>query len=401
MLEKANEIYVLLKKYNRGAISDSESRELQQLLEGSEAYQKLFDGFKNQEIFDKNFKIYVEESAKLSDEDLRRIFDKSLNEAKIRHLPFFKRTYRWLAAASIALLIAVVTYFSFRPGDRQNEVAGLLPVVTNDVAPGSYKAKLTLADGSVVVLDSAAGELAKQGNVSVKNENGQLVYNAQGKNTKVLYNTLSTSNGESYSTLLADGSRIWLNSGSSVKYPVAFGGDERVIEASGEIFLEVAKDAKLPFKVQVLQDAVKRCEVQVLGTSFNVMAYPDESQIETTLIEGKIAFATGSMKKLLVPGQQIALNSQDNVEVSNDVNTDMITAWKNQDFYFKSNDLKTIMRHLARWYGIEVQYEGKTTNERFTGQISRNKNLSEVLRMIEQSGVSFKIEGKKVTVKLD
>jgi len=273
--------------------------------------------------------------------------------------------------------------------------------VTNDVAPGSYKAKLTLADGSVVVLDSAAGELAKQGNVSVKNENGQLVYNAQGKNTKVLYNTLSTSNGESYSTLLADGSRIWLNSGSSVKYPVAFGGDERVIEASGEIFLEVAKDAKLPFKVQVLQDAVKRCEVQVLGTSFNVMAYPDESQIETTLIEGKIAFATGSMKKLLVPGQQIALNSQDNVEVSNDVNTDMITAWKNQDFYFKSNDLKTIMRHLARWYGIEVQYEGKTTNERFTGQISRNKNLSEVLRMIEQSGVSFKIEGKKVTVKLD
>lgn len=400
--EKVEQLTELYRKHISGELTETDKVLLDEMLVDLPHVKRMFDEASNEDVFLEKVFDYYNQAGEITDEVVQIQFQKSIGKPKV--VPIKERKIFWLryaAAASVIFLVAISVYFTFferKLGDNQNASKRM---AVQDVSPGSYKAKLTLADGSIIVLDSAAlGELPKQGNVSVKNENGQLVYDEQEKNTEVLFNTLSTSIGESYSTLLADGSRILLNSGSSVKYPVVFTGHERVIEASGEIFLDVAKDAKRPFKVQVLQNAEKKCEVAVLGTSFNVMAYADEPQIQTTLLEGAIAItnAQDNTKKLLTPGQQAAIDADANMRVHDNVNTALVTAWKDQTFYFKNYDLKTIMRQLTRWYGVEVSYEDALPARTFTGMVAKNTNLSEVLKILEQTGIHFRIEGKKIIV---
>lgn len=316
--------------------------------------------------------------------------------APVRFIP--SRWKQWTAAAAILLLAATGAYLWL------NQQASSPVAVTekkqqatgNDVAPGKYKAKLTLADGSTVVLDSAGtGALAQQGHMQVLNKEGGLVYEGfKGTSKELLYNTLTTAKGEIYSLLLSDGTRLWLNSGSSIRYPVVFSGTERTVEITGEVYFEVAKNEKQPFAVTARGQTVK-----VLGTHFNINAYSDEATIRTTLLEGSVAVTPpGSTKPVLLkPGQQAAV-TQAAVDVIANADTEAAVAWKNGYFQFNEADLKTVMRQLERWYDVEIVYEGNVPQPVFSGKLSRNAQASQVLKVLEQNRVHFRIEGKKIIV---
>lgn len=322
------------------------------------------------------------------------IGDAEVQNAPVYSLSFFKR-YKWIAAAILLILVSSTVILNIR--HRNNElVHNIQPQKNQDRMPGGDRAILTLSNGQKIILDSASnGMLAKQGNTSIlKKTDGQLIYNtADNTPEEVVYNLLQTPRGGQYKITLPDGTKVWLNAASSLKYPVAFTGKERNVEITGEAYFEVAKDASKPFKVKL-----NNMEVEVLGTHFNINGYTDEDVVRTTLLEGKVKIVASNSSKYLVPGQQAQLKPSGNIAVVNDVNLEETVAWKDGNFQFENSDIKAVMRQLARWYDVEVTYRSNV-NKHFIGSISRNVKLSEVLSMLEQTGeVKFKIEGKKLIV---
>ena len=312
---------------------------------------------------------------------------------------------RWAAAAAILVMVSTGVYLFYNHSGEKypiawNDQSGRYK---NDVAPGGDKAILILGDGTKVVLDNTQnGAIGEQGNSKVlKIDAGKLAYNtmSNGKNipTIIPVNTVSTPRGGQFQIELSDGTKVWLNATSSLRFPTAFiKGKERKVELTGEAYFEVTKNETMPFKV-----IVNKMEVQVLGTHFNVMAYNNERAIKTTLLEGQVKVYTPSDKKsvILKPGQQASLdNNSIEVNVSQNVDMDLIVAWKNGFTAFKSADIATIMRQVERWYDVDVDYEGVVPVRTFTGKISRNANLSELLRLLEVSKIHFTIDGKKITV---
>ncbi|HEU4606521.1 MAG TPA: FecR domain-containing protein [Chitinophagaceae bacterium] len=310
--------------------------------------------------------------------------------------PFYKM---WWAAA-VVVLVAAGGYFLLNQHPR-NDFAKAKPQsvpLQNDIAPGGDKAVLTLADGSRVVLDSAAnGALTRQGNVTVIKLNGQLAYNKGGASqTEVLYNTISTPRGGQYQLVLADGSKVWLNAASSLRFPTAFTGKERRVELKGEGYFEVAHDETRPFHVDV-----NDMDVQVLGTHFNINSYSDEDAVRTTLLEGAVKVSRGGKEQLLRPGQQ-AVIAEGSSEIALEKNQDMdrVISWKNGLFDFENDPLPVVMRQLSRWYDVEVKYMSAIPGGHYTGAIRRQANLSEVLKMLELAGgVHFVIEGREIAVR--
>jgi ferric-dicitrate binding protein FerR (iron transport regulator) len=307
---------------------------------------------------------------------------------------------KWLlATSSVAamLLISAGIYFLSNKKETPVATAQLQSKFGSDVAPGGNKAMLTLADGSAIVLDSANnGLVAKQGNSDVeKPASGQLVYNPAKAtdNTTIQYNTLTTPRGGQYRVVLPDGTKVWLNAASYLKFPTAFTGDKRNVELKGEAYFEVAQNAKQPFEV-----AVNNMQVQVLGTSFNINGYDDESNIKTSLIDGKVKVVSENSSSILAPGHEAIMNKSTNDIKVAEADVENAIAWKNNVFSFQKADIPTIMRQIARWYDVEINYEGKVTKDKFVGDISRNSNVSEVLKILELNKVHFKIEGKKITV---
>ncbi len=306
--------------------------------------------------------------------------------------------YRWVAAAAVLLLIVSSVFLLTNQKEKRTAVAkNIQTQPKQDRLPGGDRAILTLADGSSIVLDSAGnGMLAQQGTTEIiKKEDGQLLYNSSGAATDaVAYNLLQTPRGGQYKITLPDGSKVWLNAASSLKYPVVFSGKERRVEITGEAYFEVAKDALRPFKVQLNQ-----MEVEVLGTHFNINSYTDEETVRTTLLEGKVKVTTAGESNFLQPGQQAQLKPSGNMKIVNDVNLEETVAWKDGNFQFENSDIKSVMRQLARWYDVEVSYQGSNISKHFIGGISRNVKLSQVLSMLQQTGeVRFIIEGKKIIV---
>jgi len=299
----------------------------------------------------------------------------------IRKLPW------WIYTAAASVLIALASYLVIIKNHTTTSTTGneSQPVaVTNDVAPGKYKAKLKLADGSVVYLDSASNKIiGQQGSIAVKSKDGQLIYD--GKNTpttgkdrgatKVLYNTLSTGNGETYATILSDGSKVWLNSQSSVRYPVSFDGDIRKVEITGEAYFEIAPS------VAVLANGQKGkrsfvanapgLEVEVLGTHFDINSYDDEDVTKTTLLEGrvKVRSTANAAGTILQPNEQAQINKQTNSLIKiNDADVDAEVAWRFGYFQFNNADLPTVMRQLERWYDVQTVYAGNIPKREFLGR---------------------------------
>jgi ferric-dicitrate binding protein FerR (iron transport regulator) len=315
----------------------------------------------------------------------------------VRVLPWRK----WTAAAAAAiLLVSAGYYFLNRPVNKTADTPVI--VKANDVAPGGDGAILTLANGEKIVLDSAAnGKLAVDGNAAItKTGNGQLAYKTikSGKlqaTNQIAYNTLTTPRGKKTHVTLADGTQVWLNASSSIRFPTNFTGTDRTVEITGEAYFEVAKNTAMPF---IVKKSGTDYGVQVLGTSFNVNAYDDESAIRTTLLDGSVRVYQGAAGGLLKPGQQAVCNGQGKIDVINDVNIGNVMAWKNGVFHFDRSDIGTVMRQIARWYDVDVTYKG-TITQHFGGTISRDVNVSRVFDMLEMTGaVKFSIEGRKVTV---
>lgn len=338
----------------------------------------------------------------------------AISTAAAAHRPKRVRTMQWVSIAA-AIVVIVVAGFYFFSGKKERAVQ---PVAAKsdwqqDVAPGGNKALLTLADGSTIVLDSIQnGLLTQQGNmIVVKLDDGQLQYkssvNAPADNGIVGFNTIATPRGGQYHVVLPDGSRVWLNASSSLRFPTAFTGKERRVELTGEAYFEVAKNKQMPFRVFVPPQPERSggTEVEVLGTHFNVMAYPNEQSTKTTLLEGSVNVRSrqpgaGSQEPAVVlkPGQQ-AQTGHDQLSVINHVNLDQVIAWKNGLFRFKDTDIKELMRQVERWYDVEVEYQTKRSDQVYTGIVARSENLSSVLQLLELTGtVHFRIQGKKVIV---
>jgi len=306
---------------------------------------------------------------------------------------------RLTAAAVVLVAVSAGIYFyriADQPGDPDR-------FVKNDLAPGGNKATLTLADGRVINLnDAAQGDLASQGGIAImKTKDGQLVYSVKGADAAnpaqaMLLNTIATPRGGQYQVNLPDGSKVWLNTSSSLKFPVQFSKNERRVVLSGEAYFEVAKNKLKPFVVKTAAQ-----EVEVLGTHFNIHAYPDERNLKTTLMEGAVAisFTNPAIKEaLLKPGQQAQLNGSEQLKVL-DVDIEQAIAWKNGLFMFDGQDLEGIMKQVSRWYDVDVVFENDEVKKKtFKGTISRFNHISQLLQVLESTGsVEFKMEGRRIT----
>jgi ferric-dicitrate binding protein FerR (iron transport regulator) len=310
---------------------------------------------------------------------------------------------KWRKAAAVALImVSLGVYFILPSKPAKQGIVKTTPtktLLTGDIAPGGNKAVLILADGSAIILDSAVnGTISQQGNISVqKLENGLLIYTINGQQVtekdEAFYNIISTPRGGQYQVTLADGTRVWLNAASSIRFPVLFTGKERKVEITGEAYFEVTKNSRMPFKVKATTS-----EIEVLGTHFNVNAYDDEAAVKTTLLEGLVKVSAGNQSvKYLQPGQQSAIK-EGRISVVNNADIEEVMAWKNGRFQFKSADLRSILRQISRWYDVDVVYKGNV-NLHFTGQLTRNDNVSKVFEKLALTGeVHFRIDGKKIIV---
>jgi ferric-dicitrate binding protein FerR (iron transport regulator) len=332
-------------------------------------------------------------------EEIKQSIQEDLNysiEEHSKYRIFRFRAWQSAAAAILILLTAGIYYYQNSP--EPVIVKTETPRFRNDVAPGNNKAILTLDDGSKINLDDAkTGILASESNIDIKKTGaGQLEYAAGTQSVKtVKYNILSTPMGGEYQLVLPDGSKVWLNSGSTLRFPTAFIGSERIVELKGEAYFDIAKNPKMPFLVRT-NNAM---DIKVLGTQFNIMAYDDEKNINTTLIEGSVEVLKGSGKTMLKPGQEAILNrGSGNIKVAS-ADLEQAIAWKNGYFIFYNENIESIMRKVSRWYNVDVVYQGNLSNKDFVGTISRNKNISELLKMLELTGaVHFSIDGRRITV---
>lgn len=340
-------------------------------------------------------------------EKFQRRFKPVSNVEQSKTFQWWNRWSTYVAAASI-IVIAAIGY-KWLGGVQKEQAQANLPKqkgLTTDVQPGGYRATLTLADGTLMPLDSfSRGQLVQQGGITVYSKGGELVYKGKQKG-EVLYNTLSTGKGQMYATVLADGSKVWLNSQSTLRYPVAFNGDMRQVEISGEAYFEVATQMqnikgqynRIPFLVKA-----PGVDIEVLGTHFNINSYSNEEAVRTTLLEGKVkvhASKTNSTA-VLQPGQQAGYFKQMGQMVKmEEADVDEAVAWKEGYFQFNGADLPTVLRQLVRWYNVEVAYGGEIPQRSFGGRISRKNSLSQVLTILESNGVHFKLEGNKVIVSL-
>jgi len=329
-----------------------------------------------------------------------------LKEENVSKVPVKKLTnwykLKWVAAILLPILITGGYYFSKKlsSSSLNNKEIVAIPNLNKAIEPGGNKAMLVLSDGTSISLnDSSNGTITNQGNTKViKLGNGQLVYNSSGSPVaEVLYNTILTPRGGQYQLTLADGTKVWLNSASSLRYPVVFQGLSREVEVTGEAYFEVEKNAKHPFRVNVKVANRNPEVVEVLGTHFNVNAYVDESNLSTTLFEGSVEVHHSTGITRIKPGQQLQ-SGIGIAKVINNADLKEVIAWREGIFHFEDADIKSIMRQIARWYDIEVEYKGNISKH-FDGSIPKNVNFMKVLNMLELTGeVKFKIEGSKVFV---
>lgn len=312
---------------------------------------------------------------------------------------FRKTFFKWTAvAASVLLVASVIILYITNYGQQLKSPAN--PKQAVQISPGGNKALLTLSDGSTIVLDNAKnGALVMQGNSAIKKtSDGHVVYeNGHSPDASAktqVYNTISTPKGGEYQIVLADGTKVWLNAASSLTFPTAFEGKARVVELTGEAYFEIAKNVNMPFKVKA-----NNAEVLALGTHFNVMAYKDEPELITTLLEGAVKFSNKGAGVLLKPGyQSVVTDNSTGIKVRRaDIGQTM--AWRNGYFVFRDENIQSIMRKISRWYDVDVEYKGNLADKEFGGKISRYKDIGDVLETLELTqSIHFKTVGRRIIV---
>ena len=347
--------------------------------------------------------------ASMPDETAESILRRILERDKAVVVPIksknvFPIWMRMAAAAIVILFISSTAYWIF---SKENKSKTSFPVASSNVKPftippGGNHAILTLADGTRIVLDSAQNGDIKGGIATIKKQGPLLVYDASSvskNHAPVVFNTLTTPRGGQYQLILPDGSKVWLNASSSIHFPTAFTGNQRDVELTGEAYFEIAKNKEKPFHVNV-----KGMQVEVLGTHFNVNAYGDEDEIATTLLEGSVkvkkSASTNSVAKtvLIQPGEQANLTKDGSLKINRQPDLGEVVAWKEGNFEFNNASIPAIMRQVSRWYDVKVDYKGAIPHRQFTGKISRNVNLNQLIGMLQYTGVNVKIQDKEITI---
>jgi len=336
----------------------------------------------------------------LSDVQSNELYASILKKINIKKQGFRIGTWARIAIAASIILVAGAGLLLLLNKQKVQQVNIAAAQTTNDIsAPDSNRAILRLADGSIIYLDSAGnGTLATEGNAKiVKTANGQLMYDVTAnKDGTVHYNTLTNPRGSRViSIMLADGSKVWLNAASSIKYFTAAGGNTRDVEITGEAYFEVAKNATKPFHVK----AASGIDIEVLGTHFNVMSYDDEKLTKTTLAEGKVKVTYKAASVKLSPAQQARFTKNNEQLAIQEADVNKELAWKEGIFQFEEDDLPGIMRQFSRWYDVEVSIPASLPDERYTGLISKDLALSQVLQILKLAGINYTIEGKRLTIK--
>lgn len=387
-------ILFLLDRHAEGIASQEEENELDQWLET----------FSNS---NSTFRFDESEREQLTETMLRQLHEET---AAIKVLPLGNKRksslWKWMAAAAaVGFFIALAGYYLLQ--NRQNLLSDIAHKELQDVAPGGNHAILTLANGRQILLDSASnGQLASQAGVKVIKLDSGMLYLAGTGNQKGLmqYNTLTTPRGGQYKLILPDHTQVWLNAESKIRFPIMFAAEKREVEMEGEAYFEVAKayttvsgsnSGKLkPFLVHSGNQ-----EVEVLGTHFNIDAYPDEKSIKTTLFEGKVRVNNTTGKNVLLnPGQQ-AVNSTGNLKITVPEDLDAVVAWKNGLISFEGSDVGTLLQQIGRWYDVEIEYEKGVPEGTLTGDISRYTSLSNVAKILDMNGIRCTIKGRKLIIK--
>ena len=301
-----------------------------------------------------------------------------------------------LAASIILVCFSFLWAFYYKDNSKSPLASKVITKATSDILPGRTGAVLSLSNGENLLLEGNQGSLGIQGNSLIENKKGKLTYLDNRSDMPVVFNTLSTPIGRQYVLELSDGSKVWLNSGSSITFPTSFKSGIREVSITGEVFFEVAHDTSKPFHVNA-----KGVDIRVFGTHFNVNSYDNEPYIKTTLIEGSVKVSQGKDNVMILPGEQAVVSHDSGSRVvKNRVNIESVIGWKRGKFVFQDEDIKGVMRQIERWYGVTAVYAENVPQEEFVGVISRDVNLSQILAMLEKTGkIDFKIEGRRVMVK--
>ncbi|TDQ07123.1 FecR family protein [Pedobacter metabolipauper] len=376
----------LLKKYRLGNATFEEQNFLEKYYNLHDSEEDLINA-ENESDFNP-----VKDSIK------KRIDLEILNVAERESARRTKKLWsRYAAAAALFFVVSATIYLLTQPGSINTYLAS----GSDDLAPGGNKAILTLANGKKIILDDVIkGEIAQESGISIrKTADGQIIYTVSDDHTldaslPIPTNTITTPNGGKYQIILPDGTKTMLNAGSSLTFPTAFIGTERLVYLNGEAYFEVTKNKEMPFRVNAAMQSI-----EVLGTHFNINAYGDEPAIKTTLLEGSVKVSSGQNSAILVPGQQSLIKWDDSRNIVKQfADLEKETAWKDNLFSFDNDDLRAVMRQISRWYDAEVVYVGDFPDEKFFGEISRNSNLSEVAKIFELNNIHLNISGKTIKV---
>jgi ferric-dicitrate binding protein FerR (iron transport regulator) len=392
MNEPAYEISQLILAYLKGALPESGERELQQWLAASPQHQALFDRLTAAGTLEQELQqIASVNTAAARGKLVSSLFPAEEQAPVVRRMP---ARHRWsrVAAAAVFLLLATGVYTWFRATQSRTTTVAVKKLP--EIMPGKEGAVLVLADGRQVRLDSMAnGVVAAQNGASAVLTNGQLTYTVTDAGTgATAYNTMYTPKGRQFHLQLPDGTGVWLNAASSIRYPVVFTGGERKVDITGEAYFEVAKNITIPFRI----NASNRAVIEVLGTHLNINAYDNEESLNTTLIEGAVRVSRGADSVLLSPGQQARVAAT--LQVVKQADLDKVMAWKNGVFNFENAGLAEVMRQLERWYDITVIYEKGIPNVYFIGEISRGMSLGDVLTTMEKTGVHFRMQEDRTLI---
>jgi ferric-dicitrate binding protein FerR (iron transport regulator) len=398
---KSNAFFIagLLSKHLKGNLTTEEKLQLHEWIGGDEQRRQLWEDINDADVQQAAIKLIAQYNANEALEHFLARHSPKGQPARLKRLHFLQR-WRWVAAAAIILIGGTLYWIQ----SQKQAPAGIVHrVPVNDIAPGKNGAILKLSDGSQIALDSLVnGIVATQNGTRIVFDKGQLVYGpGRNENNEIVYNTITTPNGRQFQVTLPDGTQVWLNAASSIRYPTAFDGKHRNVDITGEVYFEVTQNAQIPFQVTVLNNV----RIEVLGTHFNVNAYGNEEPQHTTLLEGVVKVvslkehASDHYRKGIVlrPGQQLQLS--ETPHVIDNVDIDKIMAWKNGFFDFDGMDVKYAMTQIARWYDVEIIYKGAVPDIKFYGKISRNISLAGLIKGLNGTGVHLNIEeGKKLVV---
>jgi transmembrane sensor len=425
MQEKVNRITSLIEKFLEERLSPEEDRELTEWLAEAEHNNSFFQQITDRNVLREKLKIYASaDSEAIWQKTLQKIDGAKLDGAKLLDLYPENKTFRipfgkMAAAASIILFISAGTWYYFSQSS-QNQTAKTNSnetAIKNRIVPGSNKATLTLGDGSTIVLTNMQnGNVADQGQAQITKTDGRLIYNKKldSKGSSIgqeIYNTVTTPRGGEYQITLPDGSKVWLNAASSLRFPIAFAGNERIVELTGEAYFEVnlqeqpptkdvaarkGKNAKTPFIVKINTPAGNKNEVEVLGTHFNVMAYTEEGTIKTTLIEGKVKVTSGSNYQTIHPGEQAKLE-EGKIMVQN-VDAEDVIGWTSGFIPVGGPDIEYTLRQIARWYDVNIIYEGKKPDVSFEGKLPRGASIENIIKLLNANNIKARLNEKDRTI---